>query len=170
MQRMDMGPNGIYLIFGQNGVQRGGMYIPSPDKQMPPSWTPYAFVADADKAQALAGSLGSTSLFGPMDVPGGSRVAGLLDPAGAVFAIHSMPAAAAAPAAEPKPKAKAKAKPKAKAAAKPAASKKVVKKAAPKKKAAKKAAPKKKAPARKAKAKAKSKAKAKKKSGARRKK
>ena len=27
MQRMDMGPTGVYLIFGQNGVQRGGMYI-----------------------------------------------------------------------------------------------------------------------------------------------
>ncbi|HEX6396392.1 MAG TPA: VOC family protein [Steroidobacteraceae bacterium] len=176
MQRMDMGPNGIYLIFGQNGVQRGGMYIPSPDKKIPPAWTPYAHVPDADKAHALATSLGSTALFGPMEVPGGSRVAGLLDPAGAAFAIHSMPAAAAAPMAEPKPmakaKAKAKAKPKAKAAAKPAAKKKVVKKAAPRKKAAKKAAPKKKAPARKAKgkAKAKSRAKAGKKTGARRKK
>jgi predicted enzyme related to lactoylglutathione lyase len=167
IQRMDMGPNGIYLIFGQNGVQRGGMYVPSPDKQMPPSWTPYAHVPDADEAHALAGSLGSKSLFGPMEVPGGSRVAGLIDPAGAAFAIHSMPLAAAAPAA----------KPKAKAAAKPAAKKKVVKKAAPKRKAAKKAAPKKKAPARKvnaakvkAKAKSKAKSKAKKKSGARRKK
>jgi predicted enzyme related to lactoylglutathione lyase len=170
MQRMDMGPTGVYLIFGQNGVQRGGIYIPSQDMKMPPSWLPYAHVPDADKSHALAVSLGSTSLVAPMDVPGGSRIACLLDPSGAGFAIHSMPAAAA-PAAEsrPKPKPAAKAKPKAKAAAKPAAKKKVVKKAA-KKKAAKKAAPKKKAPARKAKAKAKPKAKARKKSGARRKK
>lgn len=183
LQRMDMGPNGIYLIFGQNGVQRGGMYIPSPDKKMPPSWTPYAFVPSADDAHALASSLGSTSLFGPMEVPGGSRVAGVLDPTGAVFAIHSMaPGAAATPAVEtsskPKAKAKAKSSPKAKAARKPVAKKKVVKKAAPRRKAAKKAAPKKKAPARmsrararaKAKTKSKTRAKAKKKSGARRKK
>ena len=165
MQRMDMGPNGIYLIFGQNGVQRGGMYIPAPNTQMPPSWMPYAHVPDADKAYALATSIGSTTLVPPMDVPGGSRIACLLDPTGAPFSVHSMPAAAA-PAAESRPKAKAKAKakakPKAKAAAKPAAKKKVVRKAAPKKKA----------PARKAKgkAKAKSKARPKKKTGARRKK
>lgn len=176
MQRMDMGPNGVYLIFGQNGVQRGGMYIPSPDKKLPPAWTPYARVPDADKAHALATSLGSTALFGPMEVPGGSRVAGLLDPAGATFAIHSMPAAAAEPVVESK--ARPKEKPKAKVAAKPAAKKKVVKKAAPKRKAAKKAAPKKKAPLRQARAKAKGKvrakaktrAKASRKSGARRKK
>ena len=169
MQRMDMGPNGIYLVFGQNGAQRGGMYIPAANMQMPPSWMPYAHVPDADKAYALATSIGSTSLVAPMDVPGGSRIACLLDPAGAPFSIHSMAVAAAAPGSAPKPKAKAKAKPKAKAAAKPAAKKKVVKKAA-KKKAAKKAAPKKKAPARKSKPKARTKAKARKKSGARRKK
>jgi predicted enzyme related to lactoylglutathione lyase len=169
LQRMDMGPNGIYLIFGQNGVQRGGMYIPSANTQMPPSWMPYASVANADKGNELANSIGARTLAGPMDVPGGSRIVCLMDPSGAAFSIVSTTMGAAAPAAKPKPKpkAKAKAKPKAKAAAKPAAKKKVVKKAA-RKKAAKKAAPKKKAPARKAKAK--SKAKAKKKSGARRKK
>lgn len=172
MQRMDMGPTGVYLIFGQNGVQRGGMYIPSQNTQMPPNWMPYAHVPDADKAHALATSIGSTSLVAPMDVPDGSRIACLLDPSGAPFSIHSRPAASATPAAaESKPKAKTKAKtkakaksrPKARAAAKPAAKKKVVRKAAKKvAKKARKAAPKKKAPARKAKAR--------KKSGARRKK
>jgi len=159
MQRMDMGPTGMYLIFGQNGVQRGGMYTPSTDTKMPPNWMPYAHVPDADQAYAQATSMGSTSLVPPMDVPGGGRIACLLDPAGAAFSVHSMPAAAA-PAAKPKAKAKAKAKPKAKAAAKPAAKKPVVKKAAPKKKAAKKAAPKRQAPARKAKSRPKAKAKA----------
>jgi len=175
LQRMDMGPTGMYLIFGQNGVQRGGMYIPPQNTQMPPNWMPYARVPNADEAHALATSIGSTSLVPPMDVPDGSRIACLLDPAGAAFSIHSTPAAGAAPAAErkaasrpkakTKAKSKAKARPKARAAAKPAAKKKVVRKAA-KKKAVKKAAPKKKAPARKARAKAR----AKKKSGARRKK
>jgi predicted enzyme related to lactoylglutathione lyase len=166
LQRMDMGPTGIYLIFGQNGVQRGGMYIPSPNNQMPPSWMPYASVTSADKGHELAISVGAQSLVAPMDVPGGSRIACLLDPSGAAFSIVSSGMAASAPAAPSRPRAKA--KPKAKAAAKPAAKKKVVKKAAPKKKAAKKAAPKKKAPARKAKARMK--VKARKKSGARRKK
>lgn len=174
LQRMDMGPNGIYLIFGQNGVQRGGMYIPSSNTQMPPSWMPYVQVPNADKGHALATSTGARTLVAPMDVPGGSRIACFFDPAGAAFSIVSTPAAAAgaekpkaATESKPKPKLKAKAK----AATKPAAKKKVVKKAAKKvaRKVAKKSrkpAPKKKAPAKKAKAK---KAKAKK-TGARRKK
>jgi predicted enzyme related to lactoylglutathione lyase len=174
LQRMDMGPNGIYLIFGQNGVQRGGMYIPSSNQQMPPNWMPYIQVPDTDKGYALATSTGARSLAAPMDVPGGSRIACLFDPAGAPVSIVSTPAAAAGgeqPKAASGAKPKAKPKAKAKAAKKPAAKKTVVKKAA--KKAAKKvarksrkAAPKKKAPAKKAKAK---KAKAKK-AGARRKK
>jgi len=174
IRRMDMGPIGVYLVFGQNGVQRGGIYNKPAEAPGPPFWLPYAHVPSADKGFALATSSGGKELVKPMDVPGGSRIANVLDPAGAAFAIHSMPAApaaandasASAPA-KPKVKAKAKAKPKAKPmarakpAAKPAAKKKVVKKAAKKaaRKVAKKAAPKKKAPARKAK-----------KSGARRKK
>ena len=54
MQRMDMGPTGIYLIFGQNGVQRGGMYIKPADMPAPPNWLPYAHVPNADKGYALA--------------------------------------------------------------------------------------------------------------------
>ena len=96
MQRMDMGANGIYLIFGQNGVQRGGMYIPSSNLQMPPSWMPYVQVPNADKGHGLATSTGARSLVAPMDVPGGSRIACFLDPAGAAFSIVSTPAAAAA--------------------------------------------------------------------------
>jgi predicted enzyme related to lactoylglutathione lyase len=168
MQRMDMGPTGIYLVFGSKGAQRGGMYIKPADMPGPSSWLPYATVANADKAFATATSSGAKELVAPMDVPGGGRIANVLDPTGAAFAVYSLGAAApAAPAdagSKPKPKAKAKAKakpsakakPKAKAsvkakpAAKPKAKKKVVKKAA--KKAAKKsrkATPKKKAPARK---------------------
>ena len=54
MQRMDMGPNGIYLIFGQNGVQRGGIYIKPADMPGPANWLPYANVPSADKGFALA--------------------------------------------------------------------------------------------------------------------
>jgi len=161
MQRMDMGPGGVYLIFGQNGVQRGGIYIKPAVSQAPPNWLPYARVPSADKGFALATSGGATEMVSPMDVPGGGRIASVSDPSGAGFAIHSIvevAAAPASPAAKPKPKAKAKAapepKPKAKAKAKakpkakvkakskpakrPAPKKKVVRKAA--KKVAKKAA------------------------------
>ena len=154
MQRMDMGPTGIYLVFGQNGVQRGGMYIKPVDWPAPPNWMPYAHVPNVDASSANLESVGAVVLVEPMDVPGGSRIASLTDPAGAPFAIHSFPAAgavapkpkakakpkappkeppkaAAKPAAKPKakPKAKAKAKPKAKLAVRAKAARKAVKKA-----------------------------------------
>jgi uncharacterized protein len=157
LQRMDMGATGVYLIFGQNGVQRGGMYLKPADWQAPPNWLPYAQVSSADKGFALATSTGAKELVAPMDVPGG-RIACLFDPGGAAFAIHSIPAAAPAAAA-----------PKAKAAKKPAAKKKVVRKAAKKatRKVARKAAGK---GARKVAKKKSRKSAPKKKSGARRKK
>lgn len=145
--RMDMGPVGVYLIFGQNGKQRGGMYIKPADQPGAPNWLPYVRVPNADKGFASATATGARELFATMEVPGGSRVAAFVDPTGASVAVHSLPAEAgpaqaAKPKAKapskPKAKAKAKAKPKAKAAVKPAAKKKVVKKAA--KKAARKTA------------------------------
>ena len=102
-------PNGIYLIFGQNGVQRGGIYIKPAAMPGPAHWLPYASVPSADKGFALATASGARQAVAPMDVPGGSRIAVIFDPAGAAFAIHSMPAAAAAADKAPA-KAKAKAK------------------------------------------------------------
>ncbi|HEY6126200.1 MAG TPA: VOC family protein [Steroidobacteraceae bacterium] len=176
--RMDMGPAGVYLIFGVNGVQRGGMYIKPPDWPAPPNWLPYGNVPSVDDSAAELEAAGARILNPPMEVPGGSRIATLIDPAGAAFAINSTPAAAApaaAPTAKPKAKAKAKAKPRAKPKAKVAVKAKAAKKKAPaRKKAAKKVARK---VARKVvkktakkKAKAKTKMKAKKSKGARRKK
>ena len=132
MQRMDMGPTGVYLIFGQNGVQKGGIYIKPATMPGPANWLPYAHVSNADEGFALATASGGRQAVAPMDVPGGSRIAVIFDPAGAAFAIHSLPAAAAA-ATKPKAKAKAKAKPKAKAKVKAKAKAKV--KAKPKAKA-----------------------------------
>ncbi len=73
MERMDMGPVGIYLIFGSNGVQRGGMYIKPPDMPAPPNWLPYVSHANADKAMETAVATGGKSMNGPMDVPGGAE-------------------------------------------------------------------------------------------------
>jgi predicted enzyme related to lactoylglutathione lyase len=174
MQRMDMGPTGIYLIFGQNGVQRGGMYIKPPDWPAPPNWMPYAHVPSVDKGFAVATSAGAKQLVAPMDVPGGGRIASLTDPSGAPFAMHSMPAASgagtpAAQSAKAKPKTKAKAKAKVAAKAKPAAKSKVARKPAAKKKVVKKGA-RKAASSRRAAPKKKSAAKKKSKTSARRKK
>jgi predicted enzyme related to lactoylglutathione lyase len=164
--RMDMGPIGTYLIFGWNGQQRGGMYVSPANTPMPASWLPYVSVPDADAGYAQATSNGAHELMSPMDVPGGSRIAGIVDPTGAAFALHSMPASgaktAATAASEPAAKAVkaqsgAKPKSKPKARAKPVPKKKAVRKVAAKKKQpAKKSANK--ARARKSKAKVKSKA------------
>jgi predicted enzyme related to lactoylglutathione lyase len=164
--RMDMGPTGIYLIFGWKGQQRGGMYTKPADAPMPSNWLPYAFVPSADKAYAWATTSGGREMLPPMDVPGGSRIAGIMDPSGAAFAVNSPAPAAQAGAPKEKAAAKPKAKAKPKQAAKPKAKKKVVKKAA--KKAAKKSA--KRAPKKKVVAKKKTAAKKKSSKGARRKK
>ena len=120
MERMDMGPLGVYLIFGEQGVQRGGIYIKPAENPGPPSWLPYAHVPNADEGYAVALAKGAKGTVPPMDVPKGGRIANVIDPAGASFAVHSMGAVPkAAPAA--KPKAKAKPKPKAKAKPKNAA-------------------------------------------------
>jgi predicted enzyme related to lactoylglutathione lyase len=143
IQRMDMGPLGVYLIFGENGVQRGGIYIKPAENPGPPSWLPYVHVPNADEGYAVALSKGAKGTVPPMDVPNGGRIANVIDPAGASFAVHSMAAVPkAAPAAKPKAaaKAKAKAKPKAKATPKPKKAAPARKKAPAKKKVAKQVA------------------------------
>jgi predicted enzyme related to lactoylglutathione lyase len=139
MQRMDIGPAGIYLVFGSNGVQRGGMYIKSSEDPGPPNWLPYAHVANSDDSYAVALAAGAKAMAPPMDIPNGGRIAIVMDPNGAAFAVHSTTAVAKAKVA---PKSRTKVKPKAKSKAKPKPKARVVakKKAAPKKKAAKKVA------------------------------
>jgi predicted enzyme related to lactoylglutathione lyase len=151
IRRMDMGPMGTYLIFGQNGVQRGGIYNKPADMPAPPNWLPYVRVPSADGGFKTAIGGGARQIVAPMDVPDGGRIASFFDPTGAAFAIHSVGTAAESvpKVAKPKPKAKAKAKAKPKAKAAAPKKKKAAKKPAPKKKVMKKAAPKKKAAAKK---------------------
>jgi predicted enzyme related to lactoylglutathione lyase len=156
------GAMGTYQLIEHGTGQVGGMYnVQSVQgSATPPSWLSYTHVADVNRAVAAAKSAGGRLLHGPMEVPGGSWIALLLDPQGGAFAAQEMPRTTAA---APKPPAAAKPAPKpaaAKAAvakpaaakpaaakpaaAKPAAAKPAAKSAAPKKKAAKKKAAKKK--------------------------
>jgi len=130
------------------------MFIKPAENPGPPYWLPYVSIADADAAFAHATGNGAKTLVPPMTVPGGSRIAQLMDPTGAAFAVHSPGSMVEEPAPRPQPKAKVPAKkkspkkklPKKKAATrkpvpkkrvmKKAASRRVVKKSAPKKKAA----------------------------------
>lgn len=91
-ESMDMGPAGVYWMFARSGTRRtiGGMYTKSPEMAAPPHWLCYVRVASADKAAQMVARLGGKVLNGPMDVPGGDRIAQCMDPQGAVFAVHSV--------------------------------------------------------------------------------
>jgi uncharacterized protein len=140
---MDMGPLGMYSMYGQNNTPFGGIYNRGPDMaNVPPFWLPYIYVKDVKKSTDMAKKAGAKVVNGPMEVPGGSWIVVLQDPAGAAIALHSQAAAGATKAGAAKTgKAKA-----GKAKAGKAKKAKVVKaKAKPKKKVAAKAKPKKKA-------------------------
>jgi predicted enzyme related to lactoylglutathione lyase len=88
---MDMGPMGVYRIFGAGDKQLGGMMTIPPGTPMPPSWIYYTETADLDAALGRATKKGATVMNGPMEVPGGGRIAVLMDPQGAAFAMHQSP-------------------------------------------------------------------------------
>jgi uncharacterized protein len=128
----DMGPAGTYQLIEHGGAQVGGAYKLM-DASKPPHWLTYIQVTSVDKAAAAAKAAGGRVTQGPMEVPGGSRIAQILDPQGGAFAVHE-PARHAAAASAPAAKAAAPRK----AAAKPAAAAKTPK--APARPAKKKAA------------------------------
>lgn len=146
----DMGAMGRYLTFGRHGRELGGMFDKSAaGKPGSAYWLGYVSVPDLEGAVERAKAARGSVLVEPMDVPGGDRIAQLMDPYGAFFALHM---AAGQAAAAPTQKAGAR-KPAKKARAKPAAAKKKARKPVAKKKAPRKPAkakarpkPKKKAP------------------------
>jgi len=133
MTEFDMGPTmGTYLVFGRNGRQLGGMFDHSKQGRPGAYWLGYVSVTDLEDSVERAKAARGSVLAGPMDVPGGDRIAQLMDPYGAFFALHKVAAQGAA-AETPKPAKKA-------AAKKPASAKRPMK--APAKKApAKRAKP-----------------------------
>ncbi|NUP12190.1 MAG: VOC family protein [Polyangiaceae bacterium] len=87
LDEMDMGPAGKYYLYGGDKAY-GGMMTKTPDMPMPPTWVYYIQVDDLDAAIARANEKSAKLMVGPMDVPGGTRVAQLTDPQGAHFALH----------------------------------------------------------------------------------
>ena len=87
---MDMGPQGVYQMFGlSSDVPLGGVYTIPEGMGAPPNWLPYIHVENADAAAARVTQLGGSIKNGPMEVPGGDRIAICADPQGCVFAVHS---------------------------------------------------------------------------------
>jgi len=89
MESMDMGPQGMYHIFGAGGHQLGGLFNPGGLPPGGPLWIPYVMVADARRTAESAKENGATIAHGPSEVPGGDWVFTGIDPQGAMFAVHS---------------------------------------------------------------------------------
>jgi hypothetical protein len=86
----DMGPVGTYYMFGRDRFTYGGMMNKPADMPAPPHWLHYVQVPDsADAGAERATKNGGTVVNGPMEVPGGDRIAAIIDPQGAAFAVHS---------------------------------------------------------------------------------
>jgi predicted enzyme related to lactoylglutathione lyase len=94
LEEMDMGPMGKYRIYGLGEKRLGGMMTTPRGTPMPPAWLYYVSTNGLDAAIARATRKGARVMNGPMDVPGGGRIAQLLDPQGAAFALHQPPKSA----------------------------------------------------------------------------
>lgn len=87
---MDMGDMGDYTVFNLNGEAIAGAMAP-PMEGMPPHWGVYFNVDDCDAAVGKASELGASVMAEPVDSPVG-RMAHLVDPQGAHFAVIQPPA------------------------------------------------------------------------------
>ncbi len=86
---MDMGPMGIYHMFGLSAdAPMGGIYNKPKEMPAPPHWLPYALIADINKGADSVKAKGGMILNGPMEVPGGDWIVMSMDPQGAAFALH----------------------------------------------------------------------------------
>lgn len=86
---MDMGPMGVYQLFGQGGDAIGGMMTKPADVPMP-FWGYYINVEAIDAAVERVKAGGGQVINGPMEVPGSAWIIQCLDPQGAYFALVSM--------------------------------------------------------------------------------
>ena len=84
----DVGPVGIYLMFGQRGRSYGGMFNRSGDGDAP-RWLSYIGVADVNPAAVAVTRQGGTIVNGPMEVPSGDWIAIARDPQGGAFALQA---------------------------------------------------------------------------------
>jgi predicted enzyme related to lactoylglutathione lyase len=85
---VDMGPMGIYQLFGKAGQAVGGMMTKPPNIERP-VWNYYFNVDGIDAAAARVKAGNGQVVNGPMQVPGGTYVLQAIDPQGAFFCLHS---------------------------------------------------------------------------------
>jgi uncharacterized protein len=88
---MDMGAGvGEYFMFGTDSKDSfGGMSNAANLMKAPAHWLHYINVRSVDETTRRIPQSGGKVLNGPMDVPGGGRIAQCMDPQGGMFAIIS---------------------------------------------------------------------------------
>ncbi|MGQ0732772.1 MAG: VOC family protein, partial [Acidobacteriota bacterium] len=88
-EAMDMGPAGVYHMFGRHLGSLGGMMTKTPDMAaVPTCWLLYFRVSDVHAAAETVKAKGGQVRMGPMEVPGGDWIAQCVDPQGGAFALH----------------------------------------------------------------------------------
>jgi predicted enzyme related to lactoylglutathione lyase len=86
--QFDMGPNGLYRIYGKDGRDLGGMMKRPRGYPLPPHFLHYVQVDDLDAAVERVKRADGKVWMGPAPIPSGMRIAQCQDPQGAVFALH----------------------------------------------------------------------------------
>lgn len=84
---MDLGPAGVYQMFGRGGTTYGAVCAPTSPTR-PPHWLLYVRVADLARALDAVRQGGGQVVREPTDIPGG-QIAHCVDPHGAHFALHA---------------------------------------------------------------------------------
>lgn len=86
---MDMGEMGLYQMYSlaEGTPPLGGIFKTPPE--MPTCWLLYIRIDDVEGSIGKVTELGGQVLNGPMEVPGGDKIAQCMDPQGTAFALHS---------------------------------------------------------------------------------
>ncbi len=91
---MDMGPDGPYAMYRYPGAAEdrafGAMFEGATRQGMPAHWLYYFNVEAIEPALTRIRAGGGQVIAGPMNVPGGGRIAPCLDPQGAAVAVFSL--------------------------------------------------------------------------------
>ncbi|MEM7095907.1 MAG: VOC family protein [Actinomycetota bacterium] len=77
-----------YFVFQADGRPVAGVMALTPEMgEMPPVWSIYVNVADADATCGAATAAGGVVVQAPFEIPGGGRIAVIVDPAGAAICL-----------------------------------------------------------------------------------
>jgi uncharacterized protein len=85
-EAMDMGPLGVYQLFGTGDCTLGGMMTKPPEDPVA-QWNYYFNVGNVDESAERVKAGGGQVRHGPQEVPGGAFVLNCLDPQGAGFSL-----------------------------------------------------------------------------------